>query len=112
VAQSLLAQKGVTSKRVSGMSQGRLAGALAAYLIEYDVERAAEWVRVRGCFEKVFEREAMTGGLLYGDDRMPGDVFQSIVQNGLEELDGMCRTGYKILLGRFCRECEIETMVR
>jgi hypothetical protein len=50
--------------------------------------------------------------LLYGDDRMPGDVFQSIVQNGLEELDGMCRTGYKILLGRFCRECEIETMAR
>jgi hypothetical protein len=103
---SALASRGLPN--VATMSQSRLANALAAFLVEFDSDRTAEWIRLKSALERVFAREAITGRLLFGRDRLTSPVFQAIAMQGLTELDGVCRIGYKILIGRFCRDCGIE----
>jgi WD domain, G-beta repeat len=93
---------GISADVIRNMKQRDLAGALAAFFVDYDPDREREWSSLRDSFQRVFMNEGLSGGILVGAKALSAKKFQECVRkNWNDDTDEAWKTGYSVQMDRF-----------
>lgn len=95
---------GVNSKSIETMAREKLASALAAHMIGYEVDKRSRtrYEEIARCLEETFYNQDIRGELLVGNNAITEEEFVTVVMTGLED-DEVCKAtlGNKASLHRF-----------